>query len=193
MNAETLVIPLGFLVVIAIGLWTFIHLKGKWWIKLPIVVGSTSFVIAVWASLASYRGWPTATKTPEKFVLLWGEVREPNRQIGDDGAIFLWVVHYSPTKTKPNLFQYSPRPGEPRAHKVPYSRKLHQQIEEAKELIKQGRGVVMEHEPGGKEDGSGKNRPGKNGDGREGSDGQGQEQEYRFYELPPPRPPNKNQ
>lgn len=206
MSTATLMIPIGFLIMVAILLWYNIATKGSWLIKLFLIIAVPIFGIAVWRSLDSYLGWPTPEQLPEKFILLWAEVREPNPKVGEPGKICLWTYSYKESKDgdSPGAFDYRPSVGEPRAYKLPYSRLLHQQAEQAKEMIKGGKIVVFQRKKGkGRgggegegegEEGEGTDQPGREGSGRRGGRGgdSREEQEFQFYELPPPRLPLKN-
>lgn len=201
MNISTLVIPLGFIFLSAVLLWCLIGSKGKWWVKLALIAALPSFGLAVWNSMASYLGWPTSEDTPDKALLLWGEVREPDQKTGDPGAIYLWLQSFDEKDYQTQrAFGYKADVGEPRAYKFPYSRKLHERLHEAAEMIKAGKQVVMDKT--GKGDGKeGEGDSGKEGDGTdsEGGDRRGRDGSFSrdpdkpplFYELPPPSMPGK--
>ena len=87
--------------------------------------------------------------------------------------------------------------GEPRLHRLPYSRKLHEQAQKIKQQIAKGGKFYVEMKNvdmkgqgqgkgKGKGQGQGKGREGK-GKGQKGDGGSlSQEQDPIFHELPPP-------
>lgn len=199
MRYVTLAIPIAFIVLAAVLLWCLIGSKGKWWGKLILIIAVPAFGIAVWKSLDSYLGWSTPERLPNKFILIWAEVREPDKK--DPGAIYLWVQSYEPIDSK-NPLDYKPENQEPRTYKLPYSRKWHEQLEAAKALLKKGRGVVFEMKGQGQgniegeegKEGGDKGQEGRGDKSKEGKSGDSslsQEQEYEFHELPPAKLPDK--
>lgn len=199
MNPGVAAIPIGFVILTFLFLWYAITAKGKWWIKVILFFTLPSFGLAVWHSLGSYLGWPTAEKLPNKFIMAWAEVREPNPKTHDKGVVYIWLYPYEQENVKSGILDYKKSFGEPRAYKIPYSRKLFEQILQAKILIQKGGSPVFEKDAVGvPQDGSG-NNDGRHGEGNQegGSDhneGQGTEggDNFKWYELPPSKPPNKN-
>lgn len=193
MEVGTLMIPVAFAVMLALALWCVIDAKGKWWIKAGLIIIFPLISILIWVSLDSYKGWPTNEDPPEQFVFIWGEVVEPNKTTGDPGVIYLWLIaDYSGQSYTP--FEYTHPEGEPRAHKVPYSRELHENVEKAKLLIKSGKRVGVRNNG----EGEGPESEGNEGE-NDSQDDQGenrgdnsQSQGYEFYELPPPKLPEKD-
>jgi hypothetical protein len=202
MDPNTIAIPIAFIILSAVLCWLVISLKGKWWIKLILILIVPSFGLAVWKSLSSYQGWPTSTEIPEKALFLQGIVREPEPDDGDPGAIYLWLLPLSPEVLDVKTFlDFRGKLGEPRAYKLPYSRGMHQAVLKAQSMAAKGKPAVMQRggKPG-KGDGDGDGTPGEEGQ-REGLDGQpgrpgdgygGHEQDVQVYELPDPEPPRKD-
>lgn len=200
MDPHALAIPLGFILLSAVLCLLLIGSKWKWWQKLLLIVTVPSFGLAVWSSLGSYKGWPTTAAPPEKALVYWVLVREPEPARGDPGAIFVWLTPVEEDASGSlNPLDYDSPGGEPRAYKLPYSRSLHQATETAKNIIGRGQPAVLElHEPRGEEPpGDGEEREGgrPSEGGQQGSSprnpGYG-ENDIRVYPLPPALPP-KNQ
>jgi hypothetical protein len=185
---EILVIPLSFIILGGILLWILVGAKGKWWLKFILIVFVPLMGVLIWQSIDSYLGWPTGEEPPERFVLLWGVVYEPNPQTGFEGIIYVWgdpSVFLDTNKTETftfrykDIFRYKPKEGEPRAYKMPYSRDLQEGLEEAKKKVAKGERVVMERrkieKSATEEGGKGNNKEGKGGKGeREGKPGKGE-------------------
>ena len=194
---QTLVIPVAFVVVVALLLWLIIGARGKWGVKLALIFLVPTLSIIIWRSLDSYMGWPTTEEPPQRSFLIWGIVREPNQKENDKGAIFVWLLpveRRDQKKEGQTIFTYEPLEREPRAYKLPYGRELHEGLEAAKEMIKEGRTVFFGRGEEG-ESGDGDSN-GVGGDVTNGRDGVGGfshgDDEYRFYELPPPVFQEKN-
>lgn len=77
------------------------------------------FYIGHYAMLQAIQGWPSNAELPERFQLLAFDVSEPDRN-ADRGEILLWVRDTSG--------------GQPRAHRLAYSRELHETLLAANRL-----------------------------------------------------------
>ena len=117
-----------------------------WQVKLALIGACAACTFYVAHALSSFEGWPTDQSLPERAEFLHAVVREPTPE--DKGAIYVWVA----TAT------------EPRAYRLPYTRKTHEATHRAGERVKQGRRVQLRREPRGTRDVS----------------------PIRFYDLPPP-------
>ena len=200
MMTQTLAIPLGFILLAALLCWWIIGTKGAWWKKLLAILLVPTFGIAVWRALPSYLGWPTPDRLPDKSLLLWAAVREPEPKAEDPGAIYLLLRPLAEKeKSGMVLLDYAEPKGEPRLYKMPYSRKMHEAMQSAEGMIRDGKPVVLDMTGGAQ--GAGNGRPGQGrpggpggGPGGEGSNGYGGDPDRRdpqIYELPPPHPPEK--
>lgn len=203
MDPKSLAIPLAFILLAAVLCLLLIGSKWKWWQKLALIIIVPSFGLVVWASLGSYKGWPTTSDPPEKSLVCWMLVREPDLARGDPGAIFLWLVPYDEKKTALNPLAYSSPGDEPRAYALPYSRSLHKGLDRVKGVIKEGRPVVLDLSgPPQGEDGTESEDDSVQGSGGDaGPGGQGgrtphhgdpnRSHGFNIYPLPPPHPPQK--
>lgn len=75
------------------------------------------FYLAHYFGLKALRGWPTDESLPAHFDLLAEQVIEPNALAGEPGAVFLWIQSTDDER--------------PRAYRLPYSKALHQESEQA--------------------------------------------------------------
>ena len=135
----------------------------------------------IWKALESYRGWPTAEPPPEIFVFIWAVVIEPDPKTQNPGLIYVWAGYPTKSKGSEALLSYNPSENEPRAHILPYSRILHEQIEKAKTMVASGQPVFFKRNNGRNTE-DGEIGPPGNTDGGGSND---QEGEYRIYDLPP--------
>jgi len=141
-------------------------------------------------------GWPTEDKIPNKFLLHWAVVEEPDVKLGDEGSIYLWLKPLSETEEEHDdwqdyLLSFYDGKSQPRAHKLSYSRELHEKTQEAIEMLMGGQGVggTNEGEPGEGE-GSEKGAEEKTGEGK-GKGSLTRNGEIMFHKLPPPVLPDK--
>ena len=72
--------------------------------------------------LGALLGWPTSRALPEHFTLHASLVHEPSKVAGDPGAIYLWLSPVDEERSEP---------APPRAHRLPYSRDLHERLARA--------------------------------------------------------------
>lgn len=206
MDLNAIGIPLTFVLLATLGLWFIILGGGHWWIKIAFISLVLYFSVAMWSSLSSLSGWATQSSLPPKFILHWTLVSEPSKiNFKDKGAIYFWTTEVDEAHVvKKKEVNYFLQPfvskksdSEPRVHRIPYSEKLHQELMQVMQKIRQGKTVVgsaksgklgEEGGEGGDGDGKGKGK-GRNGKGRDGS--MSQEQEFMFYDLPPFKMPEK--
>ena len=67
---------------------------------------------------------------PEKTLLHWVVIKEPNKLTGDKGGIYvLGESVYKEDRGVVNMFNYKIKGIKPRLFEFPYSRKLHEQLE----------------------------------------------------------------
>ena len=156
------------------------------------------------ATDAAYRLDFPENHPKQGYLLLQVDIREPNPQTGDPGVINLWVRPLKVIKKKgPSFLQYDPK-SEPRAYRLPYSRKMHEDAERARGMIKNGKPVIISKRglKGGEGDGDGDGEG--DGDGRPGGRGQPgaggrrvDDPQFDIYEMPPghlaPKTPEDNQ
>jgi len=203
-----------FVVMAVLLLWIIIGARGWWLLKVPVIAATLYFGIVVWYSVDSYLGWPSTQYPPRKFQLHWAIVDEPAKGSQETGSIYLWLSKMKHDDDKKNekswekyftWLGYEQDPRNPRVYVVPYTRPLHEQMQKAQGMLKKGQKVIGEFAPGkggklggegkgkgkGKGDGQGKPGNGKKGQGA-GYDGDNKGLgDWRFYEFPPPKYPEK--
>jgi hypothetical protein len=114
-------------VLLLIGvLYSRIH----WVCKSMLTLLSLLMFYIFYATYVGALGWPVATALPEKFEFLAADVHEPDMKTGDAGTILLWA---------------RPRDDdEPRGYILPYSRSMHETVQEARKRGKGGMPVHMQ-------------------------------------------------
>ena len=193
MDPRTLAIPLAFILLAAVLCLLLIGSKWQWWQKLALIVIVPTFGLVVWHAIGSYKGWPTDSEPHRKALVFWIMVREPDLD-GDPGAIYLWLRSFDDqVEARFNPLDYISRGGEPRAYVLPYSRLRHKRADKARNMLKDGRPVVIDFTKRG---GSGDTEGGEgDGEGEPGGPGgygvEDGRQDFQVYDLPPPQPPQK--
>lgn len=215
MELKVIGIPLTFLILFAIILWFIILGKGKWWLKAAIIPIVLYFSVVIWFSLNEISGWASPSVLPKTFILHWSIIKEPSKKnVNEKGDIFIWATEvdddhqYKTAEVNPVLQPFTPRKNaaEPRSYRLPYSQELHENLSKMMKTIAKGGTVIgkgqtksFSGEGEGQGGGDGKGGKGKGGaGGREGKGnktGSGgslsQQQDFMFYELPPPKLPEK--
>lgn len=164
---------------LGVGLWT----RVRWWIKTGTVILTIGFFFVTFDSVKNILGWPSDDAVPDRFELMWVVIDEPNQATGSEGAIYLWVMKLPGDGPLDEMDVYTPgkidtrwQTGQqPRAHKLPYSRALHRESEEAKLKVVEGSRQI----------GVSTRRPKKPGEYQEQS-------EFSFFDRPDPILPPKD-
>lgn len=164
---------------LGIGLWA----KVRWWIKAGAVIVTFAFFFVTFVSVKDLLGWPSDDPLPDRFELLWVVVDEPNQSTGSEGAIYFWLMKLPGEGPLDEMDVYTPGRIDtrwktdqlPRAYKIPYSRALHRDSEEAKLKVVNGSRQI----------GVSTRRPKKPGEYQEQS-------EFAFYDRPDPVLPPKD-
>jgi hypothetical protein len=99
------------------------------WLKSVLVVAVTCLYFFGYDAAHALWGVPSSDALPDRFVMVAAVVDEPTQK--KPGALYLWVSEIVEGKTGI----------EPRAYKLPYSRALHEQINEG---MKKGRDGVSQ-------------------------------------------------
>jgi hypothetical protein len=181
----TPIIAITFIILSSIVLYIFIFSPGIWWVKVPVMFSVIYFSFVLLFSVSTYLGWASVETPPDKFELLGSYVVE-------DEIVYMTVIEMEDKKSwrqNPALswLGYSSSAGEPRLYSYPYNRELHEMMEQADAMLKEGKRVVIEfgelkdEKKEEVEDGDGNNDDGKQGNKSNDRD----EAEFKFYELPP--------
>jgi hypothetical protein len=100
-----------------------------WWLKAGAIVITSVFFVEIFFASKGLLGWPGAGRLPPKFQLLWSRVIEPDKKLGSNGAIFLWVEEVDANNVPS---------GVPRSYRLPYSVKLADRTNKARDEIMSG-------------------------------------------------------
>lgn len=145
-------------------LWS--HWPG--WLKIGLVLAVTGLYFFGHGTAHSLLGTPSTAALPERFVMLAAVVEEPSQKHA--GALYVWI---SPIEEGRSAMS-------PRAYKLPYTRRLHEQIDSG---IKKGRDGVSQM-------GTAEIKAGQGG-GQSWLQPGNDEQEITIRDLPVPQLPEK--
>jgi hypothetical protein len=164
----SLSIILGFALLLFVTLVALLWSHWPTWLKGVLITAVTVLYFYGHEAVHSIWGIPSTDALPPKFVVLSAVVQEPTNKA--PGLLYLWVSKIG--DNGPAL--------EPRAYQLPYSRKLHTQIDEG---IKKGRDGISQVGTAEVKAGNGRGlgwlRPGND------------EQEVKISDLPSPQLPEK--
>lgn len=160
------------LAIFALIFWIFRESKHIW-LRAAVISLFFGFCVVFGMSVDSIMGWAAKDKyLPEIVTLRHVTIREPNPANHDPGNIYLLIEH-PPTKNNQflRLFGYSAKTSEPRLFKLPYSRSLHENLQN-NVMGKLAKGQTVTGKLGkGKANGEGEGEG--DGDGGEGRAGHG--------------------
>lgn len=95
-----------------------LYSKWSWSVKAIATVVTSAFYVISYYSFPPLLGWPTTAYPPEQFRLIAAHVSQPNKELGKDGSIYLWLTEIENMTDTP----------EPRAYELEYSNELHEKI-----------------------------------------------------------------
>ena len=183
-------VVLIFIVLSSILLWGVIGSKGHWGLKMVAIFATLMFSLNIMRSLDNLKGWPTAEELPERFLIHWVVVKEPDKIEKEDGGIYLWVRDIDPDNDSSLKFFQKDESLEPRAYRLEYSIEMHEVAIKMKEKLLEGSPILgMNEEAFGDENSPDQLLEGLLQDERKKRIGtihsEDESQNLYFYELPP--------
>lgn len=119
---------IGEIALVAVFIFQSIILLGlligsnwHWRIKSFTTLISGLIFALTYFSIIDMQGWPTPSKMPDNIEYLSHYVDPPNKRIGKDGFIVVWMLYLENKIGK-----------KPRAFQFPYSKEFHKKLEQAK-------------------------------------------------------------
>jgi hypothetical protein len=113
---------------LALGLGWVLAGDLAWRWRVPYIVAGPLVALALWLGRPDPAGWPTSMHVPAHASLQWALVDEPDPATADPGRIYLWLDVGRPS---------------PRAFSLPYTRRLHTQVQHALRDVQHGRPVAV--------------------------------------------------
>lgn len=128
MNEVLVTLTLAYLMVIGLLLLVLINSPIRWWFKWLLIVIVSGFGWVSYLGWKESQGWPATVAAPDKFLLHFAVIEEPDEGAGTEGAIYLWLT---------DLYQ-NELAAEPRAYRLPYEQAMHAKVESAMRRAKAG-------------------------------------------------------
>lgn len=131
---------IAFALLSALALAGLVANRVPWQAKLVVIALVPAYGFLLWHAFSSQAGWPVATHLPKQALLVSSVVQEPT-------AIYVWLIPEPPARLP---FDYRPSDGEPRAYRIPYSRRQAAALQAAAAAQKRGAriGVSLVHGDG---------------------------------------------
>lgn len=127
-----------------------LHLRSGWrWPVKSAAIGlALPATIGAFVTIQAQLGWPSPAGMPTNFQLHAALVSEPAASTSDEGAIYLWLTPWDDVLPVDDAdMDAAATPTQrPRAFDLPYSRDLHQQVQDMQERLARGEMVVGRHE-----------------------------------------------
>jgi len=182
----SIALPILLLTFGTLTFWLLTESSIKWYLKTVCIATFCIFTIVFWSTIHSYLGWPALKNDmPDKVLIHWVIVKEPNKYTKFDGAIYFLLESAEEKKSSwLDIFTYDKSRPEPRLFALPYSRELHEQVEkQMKPNLKRGQ-PIMGRLSKAKGEGRGKGSLAESGNYK-GGGSESQEQRWEFHLLRP--------
>ena len=173
-------LPVLLLVFGGLTFWLLTESQLKWYFKTACIGAFCVFTVVFWTIIHTFLGWPAPEEDMPEIVLIhWVVVKEPDKLTKFKGAIYFLIE--SVEEENESFFGYKSSKLEPRLFGLPYSRKLHEQIEkQMMGKLKKGQPVIgrlteSKGEAGEKEEAG----------NEKSNSSESQGQEWEFHELRP--------
>ena len=180
-------LPLLLLIFGGLTLWLLTESQLKWYFKTACIATFCIYTVIFWSTIHSYLGWPAnESDMPEKILIHWVIIKEPNKFTEFDGAIY--ILAESAEKEASSVrkfFGYNKDKIEPRLYQLEYNRSLHEHLQKSiVPRLRAGQPVYGKLTKEKRESKLGFG-PGKNPNKGKGDGSESQEQEWHFHELLP--------
>ena len=180
-------LPILLLTFGGLTFWLLTESKLKWYLKTACIGTFCVFTVVFWLTIHSFLGWPALDEdSPNKVLVHWVVIKEPNKQINFKGAIyFLLESAEKENQSLLRFFGYKSNSREPRLFGFPYSRDLHEQVEKnMRGKLQRGQPVMGELSKTKGEGSAKKGEAGKSSS-KKGGGSESQEQKWEFHFLRP--------
>jgi len=124
-------LPVLLLVFGSLTFWVLNESSLKWYFKTASISAFCIFTIIFWTSIHTFLGWPALEgDVPEKVLVHWVIVKEPNKATESEGAIYVLLESAKEDKSGflARFFGYSKGVNEPRLYGLDYDRGLHERL-----------------------------------------------------------------
>jgi hypothetical protein len=121
MNETLLALTLAYLFSTALLLLVLISARLPVQGKVALILLALAFDWASYRGWEQSQGWAAAVNLPDKFLLHFAVIEEPDKRKNSDGAIYLWLTDLKGDELAE----------QPRAYQLPYDQETHARVESA--------------------------------------------------------------
>ena len=90
---------ISFVIISAIVLWFAIRTPGQIIIKALLIPATIWYGLILYYSVPNLMGWPISQSIPDNSHVLSVRINEPNPMYNDPGAIYVWIIVKSSSKS----------------------------------------------------------------------------------------------
>jgi len=128
MNEIIVGLSIAYVFLTTLLLLVLIYSRLHHFLKLLLLIAAIGFYAISYEGWKKIEGWPARVMLPEKFLLHFVVIEEPDDELGSNGNIFMWLSDL-----------YGDQPATmPRAYQLPYSREMHGKLDEAMQQQRNG-------------------------------------------------------
>ncbi|MCY0964217.1 hypothetical protein [Parathalassolituus penaei] len=138
MNETLLALTLAYLFSTALLLLVLISARVPVMAKMALMVMALGFDFASYQGWKQSQGWAAAVAMPDKFLLHYAVIEEPDKRKNRKGAIYIWLSDLAGDKLA----------DQPRAYRLPYDQETHAKVESAMRRAQAGNPQLGIHRRG---------------------------------------------
>ena len=180
-------LPILLLAFGGLTFWVLTESALKWYFKAACISAFCIFTIIFWSAIHTFLGWPALEDdVPEKVLIHWAIVKEPNKFTKFDGRIYILLETLGEPDSNflARFFGYQKEKVEPRLYRLEYNRDLHEKLEkEIMPKLRSGQPVLGRLTKG--QAGQGRKQKRNSTTLNKGEGSESQEQEWHFHKLLP--------
>lgn len=128
MSEELLGLTLAYVFLTALVLLAVIYGRLAWLLKAGLIVIAVVFYWFSYNGWKETQGWPSQVELPQKFLLHYAVIEEPNEETGEKGKIYIWLTDLLNDELAEK----------PRAYELPYDQAAHSAVEDALKKTRNG-------------------------------------------------------
>lgn len=137
MNEVLLSLTVAYTFLAALLLLTLLYSQLHWLLKTSLVVIAVGFYALSYQGWKDTQGWPAVTQLPERFLLHYAVVEEPDPSLAIEGKIMLWLSDLETLQPSDT----------PRVYQLEYTQGTHAKVAEALREIQSGNLQIGEFSP----------------------------------------------
>lgn len=128
MNETLIILVLAYVFCLALLGLFLIASTVKIWIKITLVIAVVIFYFFSYQGWKQAQGWAAQVSLPEKFLLHYAVIEEPDKKMNEQGSIYLWLSDLAEDKLAE----------QPRAYRIKYDQQTHVKVAKAMKKIQGG-------------------------------------------------------